>query len=295
MSSKSSFRQRFVGVLVLAVLCLPLRITAQADVVARNSDWTPISQVFEGIPYVQVPAGCFQMGSTPAQVDALHRLHEQALDIEVNRELFANDQQPAHEQCFDPPFWIMQTEVTNEQFGDLPALEVCLSVSSEPEQARNCLTWFEARDFCQSIGGRLPTEREWEYAARGVESWLFPWGEAFVAEHAVYDAYDPEIDGDRAPVLGVAPVGSVPAGASWVGALDMAGNLWEWTSSHYQPYPYVADDGREADLSETSAVLLVLRGGSFANVASGINSVNRLDLSPDDSLPQVGFRCVRSG
>ena len=229
--------------------------------VSQNSAWTPFEQEFGRISYVLVPAGCFQMGSNDGE----------------------NDEQPVHEQCFDTSFWILKTEVTNAQFGSVG----CSQWSSEPNQPRNCVTWFQARDHCVSIGGRLSTEAEWEYAARGEESWVYPWGNAYNLS-VVIGRYD-SIYGNKKP----APVGSRPMGASWVGALDMSGNVREWTSSFYEPYPYVAEDGREADTRDKIDTRRVLRGGSFGSNLTSLRGAVRNSNTPDNYNYVVGFRCVR--
>ncbi|MBI5959254.1 MAG: SUMF1/EgtB/PvdO family nonheme iron enzyme [Chloroflexi bacterium] len=218
---------------------------------ARNTDWTPIIQTMDGLPYVYVPAGCFMMGSENG-----------------------DDERPVHEVCLDA-FWIGQTEITNVQYGS----EGNFSGANRP---RENVTWFEARDFCESQGARLPTEAEWEYAARGPESWMYPWRSEFVADNVVYSGNS----GGQ-----TAEVGSKPGGTSWVGALDMSGNVWEWLSSIYRWYPYSLTDGREGieDIDSGRA----LRGGSFVNSATDdFRSANRNAILPTDGGNGIGFRCA---
>lgn len=221
-----------------------------------------------GVEMVRVPAGCFFMGS----------------DRGISNE------QPTHQVCLDE-FWIDKTEVTNARYGLLPESVFCNAVSSEPEQPRNCVTWFEALEHCESRGARLPTEDEWEYAARGPDSLVYPWGNEFDPERVVYRENSD---------LVTAPVGSRPDGASWVGALDMSGNLWEWVSTAYDdvdfssafPYPYNPDDGRE-DLGRTNN-LRVLRGGSFLNTSNGLRAADRGRFDPFIEDSGIGLRCARS-
>ncbi len=227
--------------------------------VTRNPDWTPVEREFDGVMMVLVPAGCFMMGSNDGQ----------------------DDETPVHEQCFDEPFWIDKYEVINADYGSVG----CEQWSSEPDQPRNCVTWFEARDYCEARGGRLPTEAEWEYAARGPDALVYPWGNDYDAGLVIGE--DDATYGDTR----TAPVGSRPRGVSWVGALDMSGNLWEWTSSLYQDYPYGDDNESNSDTSSAR----VLRGGSFFNASDFLRSADRNGGGPDfDSVIGVGFRCARS-
>jgi len=227
--------------------------------ITRNADWIPVEQDFDGVKMVLVPAGCFMMGS------------DTGLD----------DEQPVHEQCFDTPFWIDKYEVTQAQFAQFGGEKANPNNWSGDDLPVENITWFEARDFCALRGGRLPTEREWEYVARGPSNWVYPWGNDFVAENVVYSGNS----GDR-----TAPVGSRPNGASWVGALDMAGNVYEWTSSLHQDYPY--DQNDESVNDNTSR--RVLRGGSWLYVDNLVRSANRDSFIPTGRVSNVGFRCLRS-
>jgi formylglycine-generating enzyme required for sulfatase activity len=135
-----------------------------------------------------------------------------------------------HPQCFDQPFWIDQYEVTNARYGSAGYFE-------GDNRPRESVDWFAAAEHCAVRGARLPTEAEWEYAARGPSAWVYPWGNDFVDANAVSSWEN--------TVRRTAPVGSRPGGASWVGALDISGNVWDWTSTLYAEYPYDSDDGRE--------------------------------------------------
>jgi formylglycine-generating enzyme len=244
-----------------------------------NGAWTPTRVDFDGVAMMLVPPGCFMMGSNEGNAD----------------------EQPVHEQCFDAPFWIDETEVTQADFDRLGGEQANSPAFSGADRPVENITWFEARNFCALRGMRLPTEREWEYAARGPEGWLYPWLGQWNGDNAVWSE-----NSNRQ----TAAVGSRPAGASWVGALDMAGNVWEWVNTIYGiddgdynftesgerlfTYPYSATDGREQD-SDDRTLVRVLRGGSWDLTDSPLlRGADRGGLYPDYWFGGGGFRCARS-
>lgn len=248
----------------------------------RNADWTPIEQDFEGVTMVLVPAGCFIMGSTDERV-----VYARSLGVGH----WVAHEQPHHEQCFEAPFWIDKYEVTQGQFASLGGVKAHEDWFEGDNRPVERITWFEARDFCALRGGGLPTEAQWEYAARGVEAWNFPWGD----EWAVGNVVTWFGDGYRRN-RSTAEVGGIVAGASWVGAMDMAGNVWEWTSSLYMPYPYDAEDGREEETHDSPDLRRVFRGGSApSDVTEDLRSAGRGHARPTDYSFHIGFRCVRDG
>ncbi len=226
---------------------------SEIETVLRNAQWEIVEARFEAIPFVLVPPGCFQMG---------------------DRDGFSQET-PEHEQCIDTPYWIATTETTNEQFG-------ADGFYSGDDFPRTDVTWFEARAFCESIGGRLPTEVEWEYAARGPSNLRYPFGDEFQPGFVIH----------AQNANGAAEVGSQPEGASWVGAVDMIGNLREWTSSDFVEYPYFGDDGREDDPPDQFPQRTV-RGGSFQTGDDNLRASQREFYDPNDETSELGFRCVR--
>jgi formylglycine-generating enzyme required for sulfatase activity len=227
--------------------------------VSRNDDWIPYIVEFDGVEMVLVPAGCFTIGASPES------------DGERN----------GNEICFNEPFWIDRTEVTQEQFRRFDGDAARPSAFTGDNRPVENITWFEARAFCALREARLPTEPEWEYAARGPDELIYPWGNLFVAENVVYrENSDAQ----------TATAGSRPAGASWVGALDISGNVWEWVSSLYQDYPYESDHESETN----SADVRVLRGGSwFNNLTSFLRAAYRGRNGSNYRFNYVGFRCAR--
>lgn len=222
-----------------------------------NADWTPVEQDFDGVTMVLVPAGCFDMGENG----------------EGGR------------QCFDEPFWIDKYEVTQGQFARLGGEKADNNHFSGNERPVERITWFEARDFCGLRASRLSTEAEWEYAARGPNNLVYPWGNRFIADNAVYR---------NNSSAQTAFIGSRLGGRSWVGALDMSGNVMEWTSSLYESYPYDGTDGREVNTGSRTDVRRVLRGGSWNNVNNKfLLATTRYRNDPSSRYSFVGFRCMR--
>jgi len=258
--------------------------------VTRNEDWTPIEREFDGVTMVLVPAGCFMMGSTNAQIEEAY----QAYVEQFAESTAVPDESPQHEQCFDQPFWIDKYEVSQaqfEQFGGQKANANAFTGDNLPVEQ---ITWFEARDYCENNrGGRLPTEHEWEYVARGPNNLIYPWGNEFDGtrlnfcdENCEYDWRDATADDGYA---NTAPVGSYLGGASWVGAMDMSGNVWEWVSSLSADYPYTPDNESVNDNNSAR----VLRGGSWDGSGVFVRSAYRFWLFPTGEYVVKGFRCVR--
>lgn len=242
---------------------------------------------------VLIPAGEFTMGSDAS-----------------DDPYFWGAEGPAHLVYVDS-FWIYRTEVTNSMYARCAAEQKCPKpVQSYAVDTDNYygnpnydnypviyVTYTHASAYCGWAGGRLPTEAEWEKAARGTGTRLFPWGNDYpdseqvnlcdrnCARGAIRE--DQLVDG----YSGTSPVGRYPAGASPYGALDMAGNVWEWTfdwfqSTFYTISPYENPNG------PISGERRVLRGGSWSNSLDGQRVVARISEPPETSLDNLGFRCV---
>jgi formylglycine-generating enzyme required for sulfatase activity len=241
----------------------PISDTLAFPVVSNNADWTPVERDFDGVTMVLVPSGCFMMGSDDGDAD----------------------EQPANQQCFEQPFWVDRTEVTQRDFERFRGTKENANRFVDANRPVENITWFEAQNFCLLRGARLPTEREWEYAARGPSGLIYPWSNERITENAVWN---------RSNSQGTSPVASIPAGQSWVGAFDFSGNVWEWTSSLYASYPYDPSDGREEDTGESAIVRRSLRGSSWLGSGSmDLRASDRYWLNPSDRYDYGGFRCVR--
>lgn len=158
-----------------------------------------------------------------------------------------------------------------QQFDDLPVTGV---------------TWFQARDYCVAQGKRLPTEPEWEKAARGTDGREYPWGNE-------WDETRLNIGSGDGWENGVAPVGSHPTGVSPYGVHDMAGNVMEWTADWYQPYP-----GSEYKSEDFGEKLRVVRGGGWGGLGHYVIShfyraAYRFNLQPNYTFVDLGFRCAK--
>lgn len=186
-----------------------------------------------------------------------------------------------------PAFELSATPVTNAQYEAFVAATGWASPPHwadgrpPPQLADHPVTWVDWTDaeaFCRWAGGRLPTEREWEKAARGIDGRIYPWGDESDERRAVVG---------RGHERGTtAPVGSCVSGASPYGLLDMAGNVWEWTSSWYGPYPEPAAAGTER----------VLRGGSYASPGlRWARCAMRSRSHPCRRQAHIGFRVARGG
>jgi formylglycine-generating enzyme required for sulfatase activity len=186
-------------------------------------------------------------------------------------------------------FWIGKYEVTNAQYRKCVEAGACDKPEGSdyyrlPEYA-NCpavyVNWYDAQDYAQWAGGRLPTEPEWEKAARGTDGRTYPWGDTWDPTKCNTKDGGPD---DLTPVGNYSPAGDSPYGVS-----DMAGNVWEWTSSLLRGYPYNPGDGRE---DPNSGEDRVARGGGWNYVPDNSRSWIRYTIYRKDGRPSLGFRLV---
>jgi formylglycine-generating enzyme required for sulfatase activity len=291
-----------------------------SDIFAARSGQTATLEVIssarrispkDGMSMVRIPQGSFQMGSDTAS-DAEKPLHTVQLDT----------------------YWIDQTEVTNAQFEEFvweskyetdaegAGWSYLYDISSarwrktdgvnwqHPQGTSSNLeglenhpvthiSWNDASAYCRWAGRRLPSEAEWEKAARGADSRLYPWGNQ-KPDHDLLNFADKNISlgwADKKIDDGYAftsPVGNYPKGASPYGVMDMAGNVWEWVNDWYDPDYYQEPLVWANPVGPGATSGRVLRGGSWADSASVARSSFRLAYFPMDWYAYYGFRCAVS-
>ena len=267
---------------------------------------------------VSIPGGVFSMGTSPAEV-------VQAVGECANRDggsclaAYGEDSHPIHLVALDP-FMMEITEVTFSQYVAFLNVQganshlsgcdgfLCIQTQNESNDAVITfdganysivdtlaphpvygVTWYGARGYCEAVGRRLPTEAEWERAARGDDGRIYPWGNAW--DNAIAKTNRPT---DAPP--GSFPVASYPLGASPYGVLDMAGNVAEWVSDWYNDRYYHQSDPQTALPNPTgpvSGLQKVLRGGSWNSVPFFSRTVHRQSWDPkEDPQRWIGFRCA---
>jgi hypothetical protein len=270
----------------------PGAFVATATAVAQLGTWQPVLHIFDGVEMVQVPAGCYSETTGHNGVEA----------------------------CFTHPYWIDRYEVTNEQFerfggtgdGDWP----------DPQQPRTSINWFEAIEYCDRRDGNvddlpwevvhLPNEQEWEYAARGPNSQLYPWKTRdFDRLYVTFTDNRPRGDGTFNVYTEPEAVGTRPLDQSWVGAYDMGSSVQEWIGSAYSylsageheipwyPFdpttPIATDTNTEsAYWQEADSNQRVIRGGSFNKDENFLRLTYRAGEYPNDTYSHLGFRCART-
>jgi formylglycine-generating enzyme required for sulfatase activity len=195
---------------------------------------------------------------------------------------------PPHEVSLEA-FEIDLTEVTQQSYQTCIDSGLCtepacaFDPSGTPDHPVVCVSWVQAKGYCSWAGLRLPSEAQWEKAARGTDGRRFPWG-----------------DGEPSCALtnysscasGAEPVGSHPTGASPYGALDMAGNVWEWVEDYYAGDYYTTGPTTDPP-GPASGSHRVFRGGGFGYPEEDIAVYEREDGEPTTQIDKVGFRCAR--
>jgi eukaryotic-like serine/threonine-protein kinase len=243
---------------------------------------------------IRIPGGTFDMGSPKGAGNADGRPEDRVrikpFQIDLTEVTVAQYAACVAADSCPPaparPWWRGMTQAQSANF----APYCNASRADRANYPENCVTWIMANDYCYWIGGRLPTEEEWEYAARGTDGRIYPWGNAPPGPKLL-NACGPECNRKRPMYAtsdgwaGTAPVASYPAGRSPFGLYDMAGNVWEWTSSPDCPHPN--------NQKCTGQAYLFRGGGWWDTNPSFVRATARGSGQLCDRAADVGFRCVR--
>jgi formylglycine-generating enzyme required for sulfatase activity len=267
-----------------ALLVYSQATTRQSYSVLNSHPWLGFraarSDVSESVHMVLVPAGSYVMGSVGVGGSAIPE-HEVTLDAYLidqyevtNREYKRFCDATGRTYPIDPGFIGLPNYFTD--FPDYPVVYV---------------DWFDANAYAAWVGKRLPTEAEWERAAKGAQdNRLWPWGSTFL-ESLHGSVYHANVTGAEDGWVNTSPIGFYPWGVSPSGCYDMAGNVWEWCndwflSTYYTTSPSVNPQG------PASALNRVIRGGNWFNASTSARSAFRGSTSPSYKIQNIGFRCA---
>lgn len=294
----SAVNQKIFLPLLVAVslmsACVPAGNFGAPEPTAAASVGSTLISAEDNMTLVYVPAGSFQMGS----------------------QIGLTDEMPVHTVELQA-FWVDQTEVTNAQYSACVEAGACKQPQetiyydddSFADHPVVYVSWEDGADYCGFVGRRLPTEAEWEKAAswnpETKQTQFYPWGDEFECSKAnlddetTLDVFSVEGGPSCDGYAGSAPVGSYPEGASPYGALDMAGNVWEWVFDGFvetDPYngsvTYYAISPPSDPTGPLVSAYRGMRGGSW-NLNFGLGrSAYRLWFGPDDRYDGIGFRCA---
>jgi formylglycine-generating enzyme required for sulfatase activity len=228
----------------------------------------------DGAPLIRIPEGTFLMGGDAGQ----------------------EDERPAHHVFLDA-FYIDKYEVTVERYAAFmkaqrPERPFKWREATKGAQGRKPVIgvdWYDAKEYCEWAGRRLPSEAEWEKSARGGDQRTYPWGEDpptkahTNAGLRTWTGYD-----------SLSAVGSHASGHSPHGVADLSGNVWEWIADRYDQRYYETSPPRNPNGPSTGP-LRVLRGGAWNNDAATIRAANRAAYAPSARRNDVGFRCAMNG
>jgi formylglycine-generating enzyme required for sulfatase activity len=301
-------RQRIVhllSVLVVAFMCTSLFLWS--DVSKANMGQASITPTFSpgsiatdysGVEMVYVPGGQFEIGLSLENIRSLCRQEFSVIEPYESCVSYLRQNTSALHSTEVASFWMDRYEITIKQFKPCIGAHRESRGCREPGRFEATLTdtedkpqvgidWYDAVYFCNLRGARLPTEEEWEYAARGPNHFIFPWGNSFVKSYIMTG------DNDQQFPTSTYVVGSIPGNRSWTGVYDLSGNAAEWVENRYfspslSSTPINSSDG-------TSDTLRVIRGGGWQSNLLQLTSVFRNFQRPDGRSGNVGLRCVRSG
>ncbi len=256
----------------------------------------------DGGEMVYVPAGYFMLGSNEGESDEMPMrkifIDSFYLDkFEVTNREFKNFVKATHYSTTAEKrgwSWVWVGEAWEKVLGAdwRQPLGPGSDASFTPNHPVIHMSWWDARSYCEWAGERLPTEMEWEKAARGNSARRYPWGNETPQSHAVYRANFNQ-GGKVKDGFGLtAPVGSFPLGKSPYGAMDMAGNAWEWVADWYDSHFYEWAWYKNPE-GPRRGMLKVLRGGSWFEGEDSLRASGRYKAFQIDLLQSFGFRCAK--
>ncbi len=251
---------------------------------------------------IKLRASTFSMGSSvPDVLEAVAECAREPHGHRCKEELFANEL-PRHRVRLSA-YWLDRTEVTVADYRRCVELRRCAPVPyadgarrfDKPSLPVSLVRHEDARDFCRFRGARLPTEAEFERAARGVSGRRYPWGNYYNSRAANHGRLGLDRSDAADGYAELAPVGSFPAGRTPDGLLDLAGNVAEWGSDRYAPgYPETTAVNPTGPTSATAGSERVVRGGSYNAAGPWLRGSARSGAEPDSRSSDVGFRCAKS-
>jgi formylglycine-generating enzyme required for sulfatase activity len=323
---KKAFCLMLLNVVMVACVC-------NSNVVSPNAptEW-PTQELAE--PTTEAPPTDASLGDTWARsIDGMAMIYVPGDAFQMGRDVNdtdgGSDEFPQHVVTLNE-FWIDRTEVSVAQFRRF-VVETGYETEAEQEGWAYAWTgmewgrvdganwqhpqgpdssaqeehpvvqvsWNDAVAYCEWAGGRLPTEAEWEYAARGEQATIYPWGDEFDCSRGNFDdetEYDREVVSAEESCDGyveTSPTGHFPTGATWCGALDMAGNVYEWVADWYDENYYV-DSPSQNPVGPETGEYKVLRGGGWSSNQRRVRTTDRNGLAPGDRTALYGFRCAVS-
>ncbi len=291
---------QFIIVILLATFlasCAPISTTPEAT--------TPQEIATSTMPAVTstpaIAAGTSRQSETDGMIQLYIPTGKFPMGTQSGGDWIGEDELPLHDVYLDD-FWMDQTEITNAEYQKCISAGECTPPHSIESETRKSyfdnpefadypviqVDWEQAAAYCRWAGRRLPTEAEWEKAARGDTGRIYPWE---VNEVGPYFAnFDMD---DNWPNADTSQAGSIPAGTSPYQVMDMAGNVYEWVADWYDA-AYYSQSPAENPTGPAEGSSRVIRGGAWSSDALFIRSASRLPYYPDGFSNDIGFRCAQS-